>query len=39
MELLGVKRTRAYKVAKRMSDESLIVAVGRGANKKYIAMD
>lgn len=39
MELLGVKRTRAYTVAKQMCDESLIVAVGRGANKKYIAMD
>lgn len=39
MELLGVKRRRAYTVAKRMSDESLIVAVGRGANKKHIAMD
>lgn len=39
MELLSVKRTRAYTVAKQMCDESLIVAVGRGANKKYIAMD
>lgn len=39
MKLLGVKRTRAYTVAKQMCDESLIVAVGRGANKKYIAMD
>lgn len=33
MELLGVKRRRAYTVAKQMSDESLIVAIGRGANK------
>lgn len=39
MELLSVKRTRAYTVAKQMCDENLIVAVGRGANKKYIAMD
>ena len=39
MELLSVKRTRAYTVAKQMCDESPIVAVGRGANKKYIAMD
>lgn len=38
MELLGVKRTRAYTVAKQMCDESLIVAVGRGANKKYITI-
>ena len=37
MELLGVKRTRAYTVAKQMCDENLIVAVGRGVNKKYIA--
>ena len=39
MELLGVKRTRAYTVAKQMCDENLIIAVGRGANKKYIAID
>ncbi len=37
MELLGVKRTRAYTVAKQMCDENLIVAIGRGVNKKYIA--
>ena len=37
MELLGVKRTRAYTVAKQMCDENLIAAVGRGANKKYTA--
>lgn len=36
MELLGVKRTRAYTLAKQMCDENLIVAVGRGVNKKYI---
>lgn len=39
MELLGIKRTRAYTVAKQMCDENLIVAVGRGTNKKYIAQD
>ena len=37
MKLLGVKRTRAYTVAKQLCDENLIVAVGRGVNKKYIA--
>lgn len=36
MELLGVKRTRAYTIAKQMCNENLIVAVGRGANKKYL---
>ena len=36
MNLLGVKRTRAYTVAKQMCDENLIVAVGRGKNKKYL---
>ena len=35
MGLLGVKRTRAYTLAKQMCDENLIVAVGRGADKKY----
>lgn len=39
MELLGVKRTRAYTVAKQMSNESLIVAIGRCSNKKHIAID
>ena len=39
MGLLGVKRTRAYTVAKQMCDENLIVAVGRGVNKKYIAQN
>lgn len=39
MKLLGVKRTRAYTVAKQMCDENLIVAVGRGVNKKYIAQN
>lgn len=39
MKLLGVKRTRAYTVAKQMCDENLIIAVGRGVNKKYIAQN
>ena len=36
MDLLGVKRTRAYTLAKQMCDENLIVSVGRGVNKKYL---
>lgn len=39
MELLGVKRTRAYTLAKQMCDENLIVAVGRGVNKKYLSKE
>lgn len=35
-ELLGVKRTRAYMIAKQMCDEGLIAAVGRGKDKKYV---
>ena len=35
-ELLGVKRTRAYMIAKQMCDEGLITAVGRGKEKKYV---
>ena len=34
-ELLNVKRTRAYLVARQMCEADLIVALGRGANKKY----
>lgn len=37
MDLLGVKRTRAYTLAKQMCDEKLIVSVGRGVNKKYLS--
>lgn len=36
MELLDIKRTRAYTLAKQMCDEKLMVSVGRGANKKYL---
>ena len=39
MKLLGVKRTRAYTVAKQMCDDNLIAAVGRGVDKKYIAVN
>ena len=39
MELLGVKRTRAYTIAKQMCDENMIVAVGRGVNKKYLSKE
>lgn len=39
MELLGVKKTRAYTVAKQMCDENLIVVVGRGTDKKYVVQD
>lgn len=34
-ELLNVKRTRAYLVARQMCEADLIVALGRGENKKY----
>ena len=34
-ELLNVKRTRAYLVAKQMCEAGLIAAEGRGVNKKY----
>lgn len=34
-ELLNVKRTRAYLVARQMCEADLIVATGRGANKRY----
>lgn len=39
MNLLGVKRTRAYTVAKQMCDENLIIVVGRGKNKKYLSKE
>lgn len=38
MEWLGIKRTRAYTLAKQMCDEKLIISVGRGANKKYLPL-
>ena len=35
-ELLGLKKTRAFILAKQMRDEGLIAVVGRGIEKKYI---
>lgn len=35
-ELLGLKKTRAFTLAKQMRDAGLIKAVGRGNEKKYI---
>ncbi|MDR1205446.1 MAG: putative DNA binding domain-containing protein [Peptococcaceae bacterium] len=36
-ELLNVKRTRAYTLAKQMADAGLIKIIGRGVNKKYVS--
>lgn len=35
-ELLGLKKTRAFTVAKQMRDRGLIKVVGRGDTKKYL---
>ena len=35
-ELLGLKKTRAFILAKQMRDEGLITSLGRGSDKKYI---
>ena len=35
-ELLGVKKTRSFIIAKQMRDLGLIKVIGRGDNKKYI---
>lgn len=34
-ELLNVKKTRAYLLARQMRENGLIEVVGRGAEKKY----
>ena len=34
-ELLGLKKTRAYILAKQMRDEGLIRIEGRGESKRY----
>jgi ATP-dependent DNA helicase RecG len=34
--ILGVKRTRAYTLAKQMANAGMIKIIGRGANKRYI---
>ena len=35
-DLLGLKKTRAFTLAKQMRDEGLIKVIGRGNEKKYI---
>lgn len=35
-ELLGLKKTRAFTLAKQMRDQGLIIVVGRGSEKKYM---
>lgn len=35
MELLGVKKTRAYLIARQMNENGLIEIVGRGMEKRY----
>lgn len=35
-DLLGIKKTRAFTLAKQMRDEGLIRVVGRGNEKKYL---
>ena len=37
-DLLGLKKTRAFTLAKQMRDEGLITVVGRGTDKKYTKM-
>ena len=34
-ELLNIKKTRAYLLARQMSESGLIDIIGRGAEKKY----
>lgn len=36
MELLNVKRTRAYTLARQMCNDGLIVSIGRGSDKRYL---
>ena len=35
-EILNVKKTRAYLIARQMSENGLIRIVGRGSGKKYL---
>ncbi len=37
-KLLGIKKTRAFTLAKQMRDEGLIKVVGRGNDKKYLKL-
>ena len=34
-ELLNIKKTRSYLLARQMNEEGLIEIVGKGAGKKY----
>ena len=34
-ELLNIKKTRAYLLARQMNEDGLIDIIGRGAGKKY----
>jgi len=36
MELLSVKRTRAYLITRQMADMGLLRILGRGKGKKYV---
>ena len=38
MELVKVKKTRAYNIAKEMHADKLIKPIGRGSAKKYVRM-
>lgn len=38
MELVNVKKTRAYNIAKEMHTDKLIKPIGRGSAKKYVRM-
>lgn len=38
-ELLNLKRTRAYTVAKQMCEDELLVVLGRGKSKRLVPAD
>lgn len=38
-ELLNLKRTRAYMVAKQMCEDGLLVVIGRGKSKRFVPAD
>ena len=38
-ELLSLKRTRAYTVAKQMCEDGLLVVIGRGKSKRFVPAD
>ncbi len=35
-DVLNIRKTRAYTIAKKMCDKGLIISVGRGSQKKYL---